>query len=135
MAKAKAKPKQISPKQATHALDEIIGSRVRAKRMEAGMSQEKLAKALGLTFQQVQKYEKGVNRVSAGRLSLIADILGTDTMYFMGDLSNGGTRRVSPFEIFIATREGAAIIEVMIELKPEMRRTVIDLARSLLANG
>jgi transcriptional regulator with XRE-family HTH domain len=136
-AKAKLTPSQskVASKKNTFALDEIIGSRVRAKRMEIGMSQETLGKALGLTFQQVQKYEKGVNRIGAGRLSQIADILGTEMGYFMRDLSNGGKRGLSPFEAFMATREGAAIVEAMIELNLELRRTVIDVARRLAVSS
>src|SRR6266511_2241696 len=55
--------------------DQYVGSRVRARRMTLGMSQEKLGDALGLTFQQVQKYEKGTNRIGASRLHHIAHIL------------------------------------------------------------
>jgi transcriptional regulator with XRE-family HTH domain len=57
-------------------IDQIIGARIRARRLAVGISQEKLAAALGLTFQQIQKYEKGVNRVTAGRLVAIAQVLG-----------------------------------------------------------
>lgn len=55
--------------------DVQIGARVRVERLEAGMSQERLAYKLGLTFQQLQKYEKGVNRIAAGHLFEIADVL------------------------------------------------------------
>jgi transcriptional regulator with XRE-family HTH domain len=64
------------PKKAPNPIDKHVGSRVRMRRMMLGMSQEKLGDALGLTFQQVQKYEKGTNRVGAGRLPQIAEILG-----------------------------------------------------------
>ena len=57
-------------------IDKRVGARIRERRLEAGMSQEKLADALGLTFQQVQKYEKGTNRVSVSRLIAIASALG-----------------------------------------------------------
>jgi len=61
---------------ASNAIDAHVGSRVRMRRMMLGMSQEKLGDALGLTFQQVQKYEKGTNRMGASRLQQAADILG-----------------------------------------------------------
>ena len=61
---------------ASNAIDAHVGSRVRMRRMMLGMSQEKLGDALGLTFQQVQKYEKGTNRMGASRLQQDADILG-----------------------------------------------------------
>jgi transcriptional regulator with XRE-family HTH domain len=63
-------------KKAPNPIDKHVGSRVRMRRMMLGMSQEKLGDALGLTFQQVQKYEKGTNRVGAGRLPQIAGIFG-----------------------------------------------------------
>jgi transcriptional regulator with XRE-family HTH domain len=66
------------------------GARIRVRRLLIGMNQETLAKALGLTFQQVQKYEGGANRVSASRLSQIADVLGVSIPYFFTDLDAAG---------------------------------------------
>ena len=63
-----------------------IGRKIRALRLERGLSQSELAKGIGLTFQQVQKYEKGTNRVSAGRLQQIADLLNVPILYFYGGL-------------------------------------------------
>src|SRR5947207_8309636 len=62
--------------------DVEIGRKIRALRLDRGLSQSDLANGIGLTFQQVQKYEKGTNRVSAGRLQKIADLLGTPIMVF-----------------------------------------------------
>ena len=67
-------------------IDVHVGGRVRMRRLLLGMNQETLANALGLTFQQVQKYEGGANRVSASRLSAMAEILGVPISYFFGDL-------------------------------------------------
>lgn len=67
-------------------IDVHVGNRIRMRRLLLGMNQETLANALGLTFQQVQKYEGGANRVSASRLSAMADILGVPISYFFGDL-------------------------------------------------
>lgn len=67
-------------------IDVHVGKRIRTRRLFLGMNQETLAKALGLTFQQVQKYEGGANRVSASRLSAMADILGVPISFFFGDL-------------------------------------------------
>jgi transcriptional regulator with XRE-family HTH domain len=67
-------------------MDVHVGKRIRTRRLLLGMNQERLADALGLTFQQVQKYEAGANRVSASRLSATADILGVSISYFFGDL-------------------------------------------------
>jgi transcriptional regulator with XRE-family HTH domain len=71
-------------------VDIQVGARVRTRRLLIGMNQETLARALGLTFQQVQKYEGGANRVSASRLSQIADILGVPISYFFSDLEPDG---------------------------------------------
>src|SRR5215210_7782636 len=68
---------------ASSIVDKHVGSRIRTRRLLVGLSQEKLADALGLTFQQVQKYEKGTNRVGVGRLLQIADILGVTIDYFV----------------------------------------------------
>jgi transcriptional regulator with XRE-family HTH domain len=70
-------------------VDVHVGSRIRTRRLLIGMNQETLAKALDLTFQQVQKYEGGANRVSASRLSQIADVLGVPIAYFFTDLDEG----------------------------------------------
>jgi transcriptional regulator with XRE-family HTH domain len=67
-------------------IDVHVGKRIRMRRLFLGMNQETLANALGLTFQQVQKYEGGANRVSASRLSAMSDILGVPISFFFGDL-------------------------------------------------
>src|SRR3954468_15383406 len=73
-------------------IDRHVGSRVRMRRMMIGMSQERLGDALGLTFQQVQKYEKGTNRIGASRLQQIAEILQVPVSYFF-EGSPGQTSR------------------------------------------
>jgi transcriptional regulator with XRE-family HTH domain len=111
--------------------DLVIAQRVRARRLEQHMSQETLAKQLGLTFQQVQKYEKGANRISSGRLVTIAAILETNINYFLGDLGPKDMKP-SPITAFMATKDGMEINEAMMQLQtPALRRTVIELAKSL----
>ena len=73
---AAAAPTGPIAKKVPNPIDRHVGSRVRMRRMMLGMSQEKLGDALGLTFQQVQKYEKGVNRIGASRLHKLAGVLG-----------------------------------------------------------
>jgi transcriptional regulator with XRE-family HTH domain len=80
------RPKSEKP----NPIDVQVGSRVRLRRNMLGLSQEKLGESIGLTFQQVQKYEGGANRVSASRLSQIADILGVPISYFFNDLEPDG---------------------------------------------
>jgi transcriptional regulator with XRE-family HTH domain len=77
---AKAK-KTVTPRSTTNA-DAELGEKIRTRRLSAGMSQSELGNALGVTFQQVQKYEKGVNRVSATRLEEVAGALGESVSYF-----------------------------------------------------
>ncbi|MBP5698812.1 MAG: helix-turn-helix transcriptional regulator [Alphaproteobacteria bacterium] len=67
-------------------IDVHVGARISARRRLLQLSQKELAEKLGITFQQVQKYEKGVNRIGAGRLYSIANILGVDINYFYGDI-------------------------------------------------
>ena len=78
-------------------IDVHVGARIRMRRLLLGMNQETLASALGLTFQQVQKYEGGANRVSASRLSAMAEILNVPISYFFGDLRADDTE-LSPAE-------------------------------------
>ena len=80
-------------------VDVHVGSRIRTRRLLIGMNQETLAKAIGLTFQQVQKYEGGANRVSASRLSQIAGILGVTIAYFFSDLELGGEANSGEIEM------------------------------------
>ena len=71
-------------------VDVHVGARIRTRRLLVGMNQETLANALGLTFQQVQKYEGGANRVSASRLAQVAEVLGVPVSYFFSDLDPVG---------------------------------------------
>jgi transcriptional regulator with XRE-family HTH domain len=86
MPRSPAMPKRRSDKR-----DVEVGRRVRAFRLQKGLSQEKLADQLGVTFQQVQKYEKGTNRIAAGRLQRIAEILGIPIMEFFSPSKPAGT--------------------------------------------
>jgi transcriptional regulator with XRE-family HTH domain len=87
---AKPAPKYGRGTGVPNPIDVHVGSRIRMRRLLLGMNQETLANALGLTFQQVQKYEGGANRVSASRLSAMAEILGVPISYFFGDLHIDG---------------------------------------------
>jgi transcriptional regulator with XRE-family HTH domain len=113
------------------AADLLIGQRLRTRRMEQHVSQAELGDKLGVSFQQVQKYEKGVNRIGASRLQLIANILETDVDYFMGDMSDGKPREPSRVSTFMATKDGLDIVEAMMKLDEPHRRSVIALARTL----
>jgi transcriptional regulator with XRE-family HTH domain len=87
-------------------LDIEVGQRVRTFRLQKGLSQQKLGDQLGLTFQQVQKYEKGTNRISAGRLQRIADILEIPVADFFTSHKQGG---VAPAELYKLLDTAAAL--------------------------
>src|SRR5437868_7888755 len=82
-------PSHSTKKRRAGAEDLEIGRKIRALRLERGLSQSGLADGIDLTFQQLQKYEKGTNRVSAGRLQRIADILNTPVMFFYDGMGTG----------------------------------------------
>jgi transcriptional regulator with XRE-family HTH domain len=112
--------------------DAVIGERVRSRRIAAGISQAALAEALGVTFQQVEKYEKGADRIGYGRLFKIAAVLGCDVMDFFQGIAKAQTIWSTPFSKFVATQDGVAIIEAMLKIKNQaLRRTVIDIAEKL----
>src|ERR1700712_4121066 len=102
---------------APNPVDKYVGSRVRMRRIMLGMSQEKLGEALGLTFQQVQKYEKGTNRVGASRLQQISEVLQVPVSFFFeGRAAESGVKQSaddasSPAYVtdFLATSEGLAL--------------------------
>ncbi|WP_457094765.1 helix-turn-helix domain-containing protein [Microvirga sp. P5_D2] len=111
-------------------IDRHIGSRVRARRLMLGMSQEKLAEALGLTFQQVQKYEKGINRVGASRLLQIAGILDVGIDFFfeaIPGLRAGGFSGNSLMAEFLTSPESDRLVRSFVGLKDDdARRKVAD---------
>jgi transcriptional regulator with XRE-family HTH domain len=83
----------MAEQRGANAVDHHIGSTVRERRLEIGMSQEALADLIGVTFQQVQKYEKGVNRIAASRLYEVSKALGVSISYFFEDLSEGAGKK------------------------------------------
>jgi len=131
-------------KKAPNPIDKHVGSRVRMRRMMMGMSQEKLGDALDLTFQQVQKYEKGTNRIGASRLQQISHILQVPVSFFfegapvtMGDVPDGedapSTAYVSEF---LASSEGLALTKAFMRIDDaKVRRRIVDLVESLVGDG
>ena len=127
-------------KKAPNPTDKHVGSRVRMRRMMLSMSQTKLGDGLNLTFQQVQKYEKGTNRVSASRLQQISHILQVPVTFFfegapsvLGALQAKGTAP-SPTYVtdFLATSEGLALTKAFTRIKePKVRRRIVDLVKQI----
>ncbi len=128
-------------KKRANTVDAHVGHRVRLRRMLIGMSRERLGELLGLTFQQVQKYEKGVNRIGAGRLYEIAGILGVPISFFYDDIEgdasrapagNGQTGEPQPVLDFMSTGEGIQLSVAFMRVKDvTVRRKILDLVRSL----
>ena len=129
-------------KKVPNPIDKHVGSRVRMRRMMLSMSQTKLGDALGLTFQQVQKYEKGANRLSASKLQQSAHFLQVPvTFFFEGAPSVPGAAKgtaPSPAYVsdFLATREGLTLIKAFMRIKkPKVRRHIVDLVEKIAGDG
>jgi transcriptional regulator with XRE-family HTH domain len=125
---------------APNPVDKYVGSRVRMRRIMLGMSQEKLGEALGLTFQQVQKYEKGTNRVGASRLQQISEILQVPFSFLFeggpGAIHNGEgfAEASSPAYVsdFLATSEGLALTRAFTRITDaKLRRSIVDLVEQI----
>lgn len=116
-------------------IDAQVGNRMRIRRMLVGMSQERLGDLLGLTFQQVQKYEKGINRIGAGRLFEIARILDVPIDFFydgVGGAADGLTEAGAPVMEFVSSGEGLQLSLAFMKIKdPKVRKRVLDLVKSL----
>jgi transcriptional regulator with XRE-family HTH domain len=122
-------------------IDRHVGSRVRMRRMMLGMSQEKLGDALGLTFQQVQKYEKGTNRIGASRLQQISEILQVPVAFFFEGApsvpgrASGMSEQASPSYVsdFLATSDGLALTKAFVQIKDaKLRRRIVDLVEAIV---
>ncbi|MGY2987737.1 helix-turn-helix domain-containing protein [Bradyrhizobium sp. USDA 4508] len=131
MARAAQKKPIVQSKRGTQPADTLLGQRLRARRMEMKMSQAELGDKLGVSFQQVQKYEKGVNRVGASRLQQIAHLLETDIAYFIDDIKSGKARPPSKLTAFLATKDGLDVVEAMMKLPSVHIRGIVALARTL----
>ena len=126
------------PKKQANPIDAQVGNRVRLRRMLIGMSQERLGELLGLTFQQVQKYEKGVNRIGAGRLFEVARILGVPIDYFYeGVAPQAGSgfaenEASPPVMEFVSSGEGLQLSLAFMKIKdPKLRKRVLDLVKQM----
>lgn len=114
-------------------IDKQVGARVRMRRMMLGLSQQKLAKELGLTFQQVQKYEKGTNRMSASRLQHIARILKVPISFLFEDLPAAASKHEQPSYVseFLATADGLALTKAFMRIRDKrLRRSIVDLVEA-----
>ena len=128
-----------------HPVDIHVGSRVRQRRTLLGFSQEKLGDALGLTFQQVQKYERGANRVGASRLHEISRILDVPVSYFYDEMSattasarsvsRGAAEKAAPFRHDpMAKRETLELVRAYYRITdPRVRKRIFELTKAVAA--
>ena len=126
-------------------IDIHVGGRIRLRRTMLGMSQEKLGEQLGITFQQVQKYEKGTNRVGASRLQNIAAILGVPVAFFFEDApgdtgdaaADGLSENSSTYVVnFLSSSEGLQLNRAFVKISdPKVRRRIIDLVKAIAAES
>jgi len=120
-------------------IDVHVGGRIRLRRNMLGMSQEKLGEQLGITFQQIQKYEKGTNRVGASRLQAISSILEAPVAYFFDGAPGGGgvegfaeDGQTDYVVDFLSSSEGLQLNRAFARISdPNIRRKIIDLVRTL----
>jgi transcriptional regulator with XRE-family HTH domain len=135
----------MAEKKKPNPIDIHVGSRVRLRRTMLGMSQEKLGESLGITFQQIQKYEKGTNRVGASRLQQIARVLSTPVSFFFEDAPGQAEGVQSGFAEgdstnyvvdFLSSSEGLQLNRAFIKIKDaKVRRKIIEMVRALADEG
>src|SRR5690606_3091701 len=130
----------ITSKKKPNPIDVHVGSRIRLRRNLLGMSQEKLGEGLGITFQQIQKYEKGTNRVGASRLQAISSLLGVPVSYFFEDAPTGAEAPPGLAEDsatnyvvdFLNSAEGLQLNRSFVKITDsKVRKRVIDLVKAL----
>lgn len=117
-----------------HPVDEYVGKRVRQRRWMVGLSQQQLGEAVGIKFQQIQKYETGMNRVSASRLWDIAETLGVPVTFFFegyGEDAAGATAQASNKGDLLADKEALDLVRSYYAIPENQRRKLFDLARVL----
>ncbi len=126
-------PKKKSTYRSVTDLDVMIGNRLRECRLSHRISQEKLALDLGITFQQLQKYELGRNRISASRLIEICRILRVSLSQLLGEIGvRASSSKISDYDQFVTSQQGGAIIRAMMAIRDKrMRAKVIGIARQL----
>ena len=130
----------MAPKKTPNPVDVHVGSRVRMRRMMMSMSQERLGEQLGITFQQIQKYEKGSNRIGASRLQEIARVLQVPVAFFFEDAPGGApgqpgfaeSQSSSYVTDFLTSSEAVALNRAFARIADaKVRRRVIDLVEAL----
>ena len=135
----------MAEKKKPNPIDIHVGSRVRLRRTMLGMSQEKLGEHLGITFQQIQKYEKGTNRVGASRLQQIARVLTAPVSFFFEDAPGQEKPSQEGFAEgdttnyvvdFLSSSEGLQLNRAFVKIKDQkVRRKIIEMVKALSDDG
>jgi transcriptional regulator with XRE-family HTH domain len=113
-----------------HPVDAHVGKRIRHRRWMVGMTQQQLADQVGIKFQQIQKYETGMNRVSASRLWDIAEALSVPVSFFFEGLNEGGAPAAGSGDM-LADKEAMDLVRSYYAIPEAQRRRLFDLARVL----
>lgn len=125
-------------------IDVHVGSRIRLRRNVMGMSQERLGDSLGISFQQIQKYERGTNRVGASRLQKIADILNVQISFFFEEAPGNDATVIAPpsassfdgLQTFLSSSEGFRLNREFVKItNPNVRQSIIEMVKAAAAQG
>jgi len=138
----KAGERTVMAARKPHHIDVHVGSRVRLRRMFIGMSQERLGEQMSLTFQQIQKYEKGTNRIGASRLFQLAEVLSVPVGFFFEGLETASRNATAPGFAepasetyvmgFLDSREGVELNRAFVKIKdPKVRKSIVDMVRAM----
>jgi transcriptional regulator with XRE-family HTH domain len=123
---------RLPRKKAPNPIDQHVGSRVRMRRLMLAMSQEKLGDALGLTFQQVQKYEKGTNRIGASRLEQISHILQVPVAFFFEGALIGSALSMAQIDDFVSDSDGLRLMRAFMQIdNATLRRRIAMLVQEI----
>jgi transcriptional regulator with XRE-family HTH domain len=116
--------------QSTAAIDDHVGERIRERRIMLGLTQQQLAEMIGVTYQQAHKYERGINRISAGRLFEIARALSAPITYFYDGIGEQGTRQIMPHQRMLLE-----LARNFVEIRNEKHQEAVSQIARVLASG
>lgn len=126
MATVLVKSSQDLPRSRVQDVDRHVGTRMRARRIMLGLTQQQLADLIGVTYQQAHKYERGINRIAAGRLYKVAQVLGVEINYFFEGLQAGGSLPPTPQQRLLLE-----LAKNFITSRPEHQQAISSLVRAL----
>lgn len=114
-------------------IDAYVGRRIKQRREELGFSQENLAESLGISFQQVQKYERGANRVGASRLYHIANALDVETSFFFSGLENQDAKKDNEIAYLLSNEKSIPLLRIFVKSSNAIQSKILELAQLMRA--